>query len=38
MKELSIAIAMLGLCYFGFEHDSGWCFAGAVICFFGLTG
>lgn len=29
MSKIATAILCLGLTWFGFEHDSGWAFAGA---------
>ena len=33
MSNLSFVLMFLGLLFFGFEYDSGWCFAGAVFMF-----
>lgn len=33
MNKIAIVIGMVGLAYLGFEHDSGWCFAGSAWLF-----
>jgi len=38
MNSLAIALLCLGLVYFGFEYDSGWCFVGAFLAFFSVAG
>lgn len=37
MNKIGLAIGMLGLAHLGFEHDNGWCYFGAFLCFFELT-
>lgn len=32
-SKIACAIVCVGLAYLGFEYDSGWAFAGAVLAF-----